>query len=257
MQRNLLAHVLVGLPVSPHATAYRKGVGILQNAAPHAGKAIILRLDIADFFPSITFAMVYARAFPRAYFPPAAAALLTSLCCCRDTLPQGAPTSPAISNLVMRPFDSFIGKWCAELGITYTRYCDDMIFSGDFDAYMVERKVEGLLSLMGFSLNRKKTRVYTPANRQQVTGIVVNRHPQASREYRRALRQELHYCAKFGVDSHLERTLAHRACKEEQLRYLQAMLGRVAFVLQLNAQDAFFQEARMRIRGWIHALQEV
>ena len=113
--------------------------------------------------------------------PPAAGVLLTSLCCYRDCLPQGSPVSAAVSNLVMRPFDEYMGTWCRERGISYTRYCDDLTFSGDFNVKEVRDKAENFLKVMGFSLNRKKTRVLGRGQRQCVTGIVVNDFPQAAR----------------------------------------------------------------------------
>jgi len=256
IQRNILYNVLEELPVSPHATAYRRGSGLLDNASPHQGQKQILKLDIRDFFGSITYLMVYRNAFPRIYYPPPVATLLAHLCCYRDCLPQGAPTSPAVSNLVMKPFDDHMGKWCGERGITYTRYCDDMTFSGDFDAGPVIRKVRSFLLSMGFELNEKKTQVSGSGKRQSVTGIVVNERPQVSREYRDKLRQELYYCRKHGVVSHLlwmndRRYLPPEPGQVE--RYLNSLLGRVNYVLQVDPQNSYFMQARESVRGMIKA----
>jgi len=256
IQRNLLHNVLEEIPVSPYATAYRRGSGILGNASPHQGREQVLKLDIRDFFGSITYLMVYRCAFPRIYYPPSAATLLAHLCCYRDYLPQGAPTSPAISNLVMRPFDDHMGKWCGERGITYTRYCDDMTFSGDFDAEPVIRKVRSFLLSMGFELNEKKTQILCNGKRQSVTGIVVNEKPQVSRVYRDRLRQELYYCRKHGVASHLLRMNDRRYLPpepEQVERYLRSLLGRVNYVLQVDPQNSYFMQARETVRGMIKA----
>ena len=78
-----------------------------------------MKMDIEDFFGSITFPMVLHHAFPAAYFPPAVGVMLAFLCCCHDRLPQGAPTSPAISNLVMKPFYEYMEAWCGN-GKLYT-----------------------------------------------------------------------------------------------------------------------------------------
>ena len=254
IQRNILRNVLEELPVSPHATAYRRGSGILGNASPHQGRKQILKLDIRDFFGSITYLMVYRNAFPRIYYPPSVATLLAHLCCCRDYLPQGAPTSPAVSNLVMKPFDDHVGKWCKERGITYTRYCDDMIFSGDFDAGPVIRKVRSFLLSMGFELNEKKTQVLGSGKRQSVTGIVVNKKPQVSRAYRDKLRQEFYYCRKHGVASHLL-WINDRRClppePEQVERYLRSLLGRVNYALQVDPQNTYFVQARETLQSMI------
>ena len=183
IQRSILRNGLETLPVSPYAAAYRRGVGILYNVVPHLKKNKVLKLDIRDFFGSISYMMVYNSAFPRLYYPPSVAALLAYLCCYMDYLPQGAPTSAAISNLIMKPFDDYMGKWCGEKNIVYTRYCDDMTFSGDFDVIPVIHKVRNFLFSMGFELNKKKTKVVNNNNRQAVTGVIVNEKPQVSRAY--------------------------------------------------------------------------
>ena len=161
IQRNILHHILEGLELSPCAAAYHRGASIRDNAARHTGKNVVLKLDIKDFFGTITFSMVQQRAFNSRYFPVPVGTLLTSLCCLRDTLPQGSPASAAISNLVMKPFDEYMEAWCRERDIVYSRYCDDMTFSGDFAAAEVIGKVKGFLDAMGFELNRSKTKVLT------------------------------------------------------------------------------------------------
>ena len=108
VQRNLLHHVLDGFTVSDSAAAYRKGASVAANAGMHQGRKIVMKMDIEDFFGSITFPMVLHHAFPAAYFPPPVGAMLAALCCCHDRLPQGAPASPAVSNLVMKPFDEYM-----------------------------------------------------------------------------------------------------------------------------------------------------
>ena len=156
IQRQILHRILSQFPVSGCARAYIKGVSLRDNALPHTGKEKILKLDIHDFFGSLSFIQVYQRAFPGTLFPPSVRALLTSLCCLDSALPQGAPTSPCISNLVMKPFDDYMESWCLERQISYTRYCDDMTFSGSFTPAEVINKVKPFLLRMGFELNEKK-----------------------------------------------------------------------------------------------------
>ena len=250
VQRNILHHILDGFTVSPSAFAYCRGTDISRNAARHVGKKMVLKLDIHNFFENITFPMVSQRAFSSLYFPPAVGTMLTALCCYRDYLPQGSPASPAISNLVMKPFDDYMEKWCGELGIEYSRYCDDMAFSGDFDEKMVLRKVRGFLEAMGFELNREKTRLLTKGFRQTVTGIVVNEKPSVSADYRRKLRQEVYFCEHFGVSAHLERTGQKKYLElgeAGERRYLQSLLGKIQFVLSVNPDDLWFREAKGRL----------
>lgn len=252
VQKNLLRHVLEGLSIAGCATAYRRQAGIICNASGHVGKPLVMKLDIRDFFGSITFPMVLCHAFPVKYFPPPVGVLLTSLCCCGEYLPQGAPTSPAVSNLVMKPFDEYMAGWCRERKISYSRYCDDMAFSGDFDAWEVRQKAENFLRAMGFELNRKKTKILPQNMRQTVTGLVVNERVQTSAQYRRKLRQELYYCRKFGVEGHLRQSgeAKHFLLPDGSLdkqRYLQALAGKVRHVLLTRPEDAWFLEAK----GWL------
>ena len=239
--------VLERVPVSEYATAYRKGVSVRDNAAAHVASPQILTLDIENFFGSITDSMVFTKAFPREYFPYPAASLLTAICCYEGYLPQGAPTSAAISNLIMKDFDRYIGNWCREKGVNYTRYCDDLTFSGDFDWIEVKNKVRAFLNAMGFEMNKKKTKLLTAGQRQIVTGVVVNEKLQTPRAYRRELRQIYFYMKKYGMRSHLHNKLGREAANEEMASYLEHILGRVNFVLQIKPEDGCFKE----MKAWI------
>lgn len=246
-QSNLLRHFLEQQPVSPYAAAYHKGASPAFHARRHVGAKQLLKLDIKDFFPSITFAMVLQAAFPSRLLPPAAAVLLANLCCLRESLPQGSPASPYISNLVMRPFDDYMGGWCEEQGIHYSRYCDDMAFSGNFDCEMVLYKARGFLGAMGFTLNNRKTCIASAGHRQTVTGVVVNEKAQASKAYRKKIRQEIYYCRKFGVKSHLTRCHVDTT----PALYLNVLFGKVNWVLTVNPNDTEFSGYRIQVKKWM------
>lgn len=241
VQKNLLRNVLDDLPVSSYATAYGRGKSILSNAVPHTGKEKILKLDMRDFFGNITFFQVRQNVFGGLLFPGSVGTLLTHLCCYRDYLPQGAPTSGAVSNLVLKSFDESLGNWCSIRKITYTRYCDDMTFSGSFDSREVKNKVESYLRVLGFELNTRKTKVLESGTRQMVTGIVVNEKPQADRDYRRRLRQECHYCLKYGPDP------VRVSSNKPKEAYLTGLLGKVNYVLQINPEDMYFKEIKRQL----------
>ena len=252
IQRNIVKHVLAELPISSYATAYRKGSSLADNARPHVGKAQVLKLDMKDFFQNITFPLVYQYAFPATHYPPAVRKMLAALCCYKDCLPQGAPSSPAVSNLVMRPFDEYMGKWCGERQIQYTRYCDDMTFSGIFDKQEVKQKVKSFLYVLGFELNEKKTSVQKQCHRQTVTGVVVNEKLQVSRAYRKQLRSEIYYCQKYGVESHLQKLKEKMEGKgnlpiwlsgekPDAEKYMQQLAGKINYVLQINPEDEYFR----------------
>lgn len=257
IQKNILRHVLNGLSVADAAKAYKPHVSPVDNALPHVGAAQIVKLDIKNFFDHITYPLIYQYAFPAEYFPPAVRTILTAFCCYYDYLPQGAPTSPAISNLVMKSFDAYMTWWCQERGLQYTRYCDDMIFSGDCVEKELINKVRSYLQAMGFQLNNRKTRILKGSCRKTVTGIVVNEFPQVSRNYRRQLRAEVHYCQRYGVQEHLKRLGKKEWMTAEgpdAERYLRHLLGKTDYVLHVNPQDKYFSEARLFLKNELHSL---
>ena len=239
---NLLAHE----PISPYAKAYRPGGSTLKNAQPHVGMPVLLKMDIRHFFDHIFYPMVKEKAFPAERYSEANRVLLSLLCVHRDSLPQGAPTSPAISNIIMRDFDNSVGAWCEERNIAYTRYCDDMTFSGDFDPREVKRFVKAQLRTMGFFANDKKTVAVGSGQKQTVTGIVVNERPNVSAAYRRKLRQELYYCRTYGVGSHMERI--HIDVSEDV--YLRQLLGRVNYVLSVASASREMHE----YKNWLQKM---
>ena len=133
-----------------------------------------------------------------------------------------------------------MGQWCRERGVAYTRYCDDMTFSGDFDPAEVIRFVRLELKKMGFLLNEQKTRIQRSGQQQTVTGIVVNEKLSIPADYRRKLRQELYYCRKFGIQEHLKRIglkIPEDACRMQ-------LLGKVNYVLQVHPNDKDMLDAR-------------
>ena len=245
IQKRIADVLLVHMPVSAHATAYRFGGSTRKNAGPHVGSPVLLQLDILHFFDSVRYSAVKEKVFPAEIYAEPLRILLTMLCYYRDVLPQGAPSSPAITNILLYEFDELVGRWCRERGIAYTRYCDDMAFSGDFDPAEVIRFVGGELGKMGFLLNGQKTRVRRQGQRQAVTGIVVNEKLSIPADYRRKLRQELYYCRKFGIREHLRRT--GQDVPEDAFR--RRLLGRVNYVLQISPGDPAFSEAREWLLG--------
>ena len=243
VQKQILSKVLMQLSVSPCASAYKKGCSLRENAAPHMGKPVVLKLDIRDFFGNITFISVYQHAFPKELFSPSVRTLLTHLCCYKDFLPQGAPTSPYISNLVLAPFDEYMENWCQNREITYTRYCDDLTFSSSFSPKEVIRKVSSFLLRLGFETHPEKMKICRRGQQQIVTGITVNEKTQVPKAYRQNLRQEIYYIEKFGFSEHL----AHIHSDLTPERYLERLKGRIRYVLQINPLDTEFREALERL----------
>ena len=240
IQKQIAEVLLIHSPTSRYAKAYRFGSSTLRNAKHHVGKQVVLKLDILHFFDSIRYSTVKDRVFPEEIYAEPLRILLTMLCYYKDALPQGAPSSPAITNIILYEFDEQIGLWCRERGIAYTRYCDDMTFSGNFDPAGVIRFVRLELKKMGFLLNEQKTRIQRPGQQQTVTGIVVNEKLSIPADYRRKLRQELYYCRKFGIQEHLQRI----DLEIPENTYRIQLLGKVNYVLQVHPNDKDMLDAR-------------
>lgn len=213
--------ILVRRPVSPAATAFRPGKSIVDNARPHIGAGVIVRIDVKDFFPSITFERV------RGYFESLGynggvstvlALISTDAPRARVTLdgqshfvivgeralPQGACTSPDLANLIVLGFDARLMGLAAKLGWTFTRYADDIILSHpdeNANAAALVSMVTRIANDEGFRINTKKTRIMRRPNRQIVTGLLVGQDVRLTRQDLRRIRAFLHRCETQGVEN--------------------------------------------------------
>ena len=214
LQRQILRRMLDVVPPHDAATGFRKGTSCITGAARHAGEQIVLSFDLMDFFPSITSSRIYSL-FRTLGYPRAPARALTGLCtaitppvvlraeglAARDHLtqrhlPQGAPTSPALANLAAHALDARLFGLARALGATYTRYADDLTFSGDRHiAGILHRAVPDIVTGEGFQLNPAKTRAALSHQRQTVTGIVVNQRINTPRQDFDRLKAILHHLA--------------------------------------------------------------
>ena len=239
VQKSIADNILVQFPVSRYAKAYKVGSSVQRNAQPHIGKKKLLKLDIEGFFDHILYSQVKDIVFCEEKFAEPIRILLTMLCYYKESLPQGAPTSPAITNIIMFDFDETVGVFCNKKNIAYTRYCDDMTFSGDFDEGEVITFVKKELFKLGLFLKNRKTVVVPASKRQTVTGIVVNEKLNITKEYKRNIRQEMYYIQKFGMDEHL-----NKLGISDKRGYLLSLKGRISFVLQTIPNNREFVEYR-------------
>jgi RNA-directed DNA polymerase len=229
IQRRILRDILDRVPTHDAAHGFVAGRSCLTGAVVHVGAAMVVTVDLADFFLMTPLGRVHAL-FRSLGYPWAVARCLTGLCSTatprsvfdhlpaprRHTaaalrayrgqhLPQGAPTSPALANLVAWRLDVRLSGLATAFGATYTRYADDLAFSGDD---LFARKTDSLLVAIetiaedeGYALNQRKTRIMRSAARQRVTGVVVNDHLNVPRETFETLKATLHNCRKLGPAS--------------------------------------------------------
>jgi RNA-directed DNA polymerase len=246
VQRWINRHILSKVTPSPYATAFSKGMSVVENVRPHVGNPLLVKMDMKSFFSRIPFKRVFG-VFARMGFNSAVCTQLSNLCCCEGVLPQGAPTSPALSNLVLAQMDRRIAGFCHRRGITYTRYADDMSFSGDFQASELLWFLRRVLPENGFEANEKKTRILGRGQKHRITGVVANAKPQTDKEYRRQVRQEIYYLKKYGLHDHLQRYKADRKVRISRKKYLQKLLGRIAHVLSINQADETFRRYKEEV----------
>ncbi len=189
LQRLILDTHLYQLEPTEYAHGFVPGRSIVTNASCHVGKKWVLTADIKNFFPSVTKSQVIDALAPLK-LEPERQAIIVELVTLRGHLPQGAPTSPHLANLVVREMDLSIARWANRYDVSYTRYADDLTLSGELRPNLQElrRKVRAA----GFQLAASKTRIMHSDQRQSVTGLVVNEKVSLPRGKRRVLRAMLH-----------------------------------------------------------------
>jgi hypothetical protein len=245
IQRWILDRVLNLVPVHPAAFGFVQNRSVVDFAAGHTGKALVVRFDLEDFFASCRKARVHAI-FEALGYPRNTAATLAALCTTRTPLahlgrvgwesrlrlavahlPQGAPTSPALANLCAFGLDTRLSALAKRFGGHYSRYADDLAFSFSepADVRRLPRLVAGIASTCGFTLNHRKTRVMRSGQRQQLAGIVVNERTSIRRTDLDLIRAILHRCAIHGPSAE---NRDHHADFQAHLR------GRIAWVAQVH-----------------------
>jgi hypothetical protein len=256
LQRYILAEILEKVPAHPAAHGFVKGRSIKTFVAPHVGQRVVLRMDLQDFFP--TFAAARIQAFFRTLgYPDSVAALLAGICTnaaprsiwkelgyevdlsdlsaarilyAKPHLPQGAPTSPALANLCCYRIDCRLAGLAKAVGANYTRYADDLAFSGD-EAFEkgIERfstHVAAILMDEGFHVHFRKTRVMRRSVRQHLAGLITNQHVNVMRADFDRLKATLTNCVRMGPVSQN---------REAHSDFRAHLKGRVGFVELINS----------------------
>ena len=255
IQRRILTHILDRVPAHPGAHGFVKGRSIQTFAAPHVGRAVVLRMDLENFFPSFPARRIQAF-FRTIGYPEPVADILGGLCTnavnfaswkppafnmapdtfndarrlySRPHLPQGAPTSPALANLCSYRLDCRLAGLAKSVGAIYTRYADDLAFSGDREfaarADRASTSVAAILLESGFSVNHRKTRIMRPGVRQHLAGLVTNQRLNVPRDEVDRLKAILTNCIRHGWES--QNRAAHADFRSH-------LAGRVAFVQSIH-----------------------
>ena len=230
-QQWILSEILEKNKVSNNCHGFVRNRSILTNAKKHIGHKNILNIDIKDFFPSITQNMV-VKEFLKMGYENSAAEALAEICCFENRLPQGAPTSPYMSNLILKEMDDELDKFSKYRKMTYTRYADDMSFSSNVDIFCLLQDLYNIVNKYSFQINEKKTCYYQDPHRKIVTGLIVKEDEvKIPKKFKRKLKQEIYYCQRFGVQQHLEYT---RNC--ERIGFKEYLYGKAYYVAMVEPE---------------------
>ncbi len=249
-QQRLLRAIFEQVPTHPAAHGFVKGRSTLTNATGHVGRDVLINCDLVDFFPSITWTRVTGLLRALGY-SPCVAAILGLLCTESPRrrvgyagqtryvavgprcLPQGAATSPALSNLIAFGLDRRLADAAQTWGWTYTRYADDLTFSADGEAAetvgRMLARIRHVVQEESFELHPGKTRVQRPSRRQSVTGIVVNQQPGLPRVHLRRLRAILHRAKTEGLEAQN---------REGHPNFTAWLAGHLAYAAMVNPRQA-------------------
>lgn len=230
---------------------------IITNATAHARQRFVLNVDLRDFFPSINFGRVRGMFMGKPYeLPHQVATVLAQLCCYRNELPQGAPTSPIVSNMLCRKLDGDLQCLATETAAYYTRYADDVTFSTNLPAFparlahLSDERVELGHDLVmsiednGFEINLQKVRLQHKPYRREVTGLVVNDFPNVRRKYVRRTSSMIHALGKHGLNAaaneHKHKYALHNRSRrpgKATSSFADMIRGRIEFIGQVRGKD--------------------
>ena len=225
--------------VHPAAVGFRCGRSVVDNAAPHLGKRYVLKMDIHDFFGSIRSPRV-RQTFKKIGYPENVSKVLGALCCLHRHLPQGAPTSPALSNIVGYEMDRKLAALAAEYGLTYTRYADDLTFSGDvFPKEQIIPQVKRIIRDEKFEPNHKKTHFMNQSSGKIITGVSVASGVKLTipKSKKREIRKNVYFILTKGLAEHQRRIGSHDPA------YLKRLIGMLCYWRAIEPDNTYASDS--------------
>lgn len=237
---------------------YVQGRNVLTNATPHAAQRFLLNVDLKDFFPSINFGRVRGALLANPFNLNAeVATTIAQLACHENSLPQGAPTSPVLANVICIRLDNELTRLCRTYGVRYTRYADDLTFSTGRKCFPEslaralnppfgsEARVGDALSTViisnGFVVNEQKVRLLQRQHSQRVTGLVVNRFPNVRRQFVRRIRAMIHAWDTYGLEAaemefRTRYAARHRAPYRTQPSFRRSLKGKLSYLAMVRGE---------------------
>jgi len=242
----------------PSVHSFLPARSILSNAKVHVGRRNILNIDLIDFFPSINFGRVRGLFIGKPYNRDAkVATILAKICCFNNQLPQGAPTSPIISNMICAKMDSELIHLAKINRCDYTRYADDITFStnirqfpsdivqlDELDQIEVGSNLSQIIENNGFKVHPKKIRLRNRYQHQEVTGITINKFPNLRRRYVRRIRAMLHAWEKYGLENAEKEFLnrydkKHRSPWKQTPSFKHVVKGKIEYLGMVRGKDDY------------------
>ena len=237
-----------------HPISERRAANIVENAFPHVGKKYVLNLDLENFFPSIKAKRIKDLFNDWMFlFNENMVNVLTLLTTINGHLPQGAPTSPVLSNMVCFQLDNQLKNWSEQHQITYTRYADDLTFSSDnpIDAKLI-LDIRSIVIQNDFSVNEKKLRIRAKNRKQTVTGLIVNDKVNVDRKLMKKVRAMLHHFKMNGINSATQKhfDLNRLASMNECQSFVDKLNGNIGFIGQVRGlEDKIFLKFKEQLSG--------
>lgn len=221
-------NILSKIKLNYCAHGFARKKSIITNAKVHLNQPELLKIDLENFFPSISKDRVIAL-FHRLGYSTEVSFYLASICCVNKCLPQGAPTSPALSNIISIKLDNRILALAKKFDLKYTRYADDLAISGEKIPVKFIEYISSIIDDEGFKVNKTKTQLYNGGGKRILTGVSISTDKlKAPKEYKRKLFQELYYINKYGLNSHITK---------EKIRlpyYANSLIGKLNYVLNIE-----------------------
>lgn len=251
-----------------YVTGFVSEKSVVDNAERHVGMNYVFNIDLKDFFPSITKSRVWATLkHPPFKFNDTIADAVAGLCCTEVkidgekcwVLPQGSPCSPILTNIVCRNLDRQLHKLAKKYNLCYSRYADDITFSGNRNAFQkggeFRQELESIITGQHFTINEKKTRLQKKNRRQEVTGLVVSDRVNVTREYLRGIDNLLFIWEKHGEADAYAKFLTHYTAKQnfhKSKPNMQAILrGKLLYLRMVKGAD---NEVWRRLQGRFNKL---
>jgi len=241
--QNWIYHnILKKIKIHPAAQGFTFNKSIITNASIHLNQNHFLKTDLKNFFPSIKINKIIT-VFKSLGYSHRVSFYLSAICCYNDELPQGAPTSPMLSNIIAKTLDVRLMNFAKKNELKYTRYADDLAFSGEKIPFKYIEYITGIIEDCGFYVNEKKTILQQNKGKRILTGIsIADKEIKIPRVYKRRLKQEIHYIKTHGIVSHI------RKLKIKHPHYLLTIIGRLHFWLSVEPNNKFAKEALLNFK---------